>query len=156
MKSIAKIFVLLALLAVLLTYSSCDNTKPPTPSDEEVQLGKLSKTWKATSTSVTKDGVVQTGYDNFTLTLSGTVGAASYGYTTSGRPALSPWLSSGSWTFDTDPLTSIIRDKGTADELKMTYTVTEATLQITYNFQGTGYAGRVDNVKGQWVMTLGL
>ena len=153
MKSIAKIFVLLALSALLLTYSSCDNTKPPTPSDEEVQLGKLSKTWKATS--VKKDNVDQTGYTNFTLTLSGTVGATSYGYATAGRPPLSPWLSSGNWTFDTDPLTSIIRDKGTADELKITYTVTETTLQITYNFQGTGYA-RVGNVKGQWVMTFGL
>ena len=153
MKSIAKIFVLLALSAVLLTYSSCDNTKPPTPSDEEVQLEKLSGTWKTTSTSVTKDGVVQTGYNNFTLTLSGTVGATSFGYATAGRPPLSPWLSSGNWTFDTDPLTSIIRDKGTADELKITYTVTETTLQLTFNFQGTGYA-RVGNVKGQWVMTL--
>ncbi len=154
MKSIAKIFVLLALSAVLLTYSSCDNTKPPTPTDEEVQLGKLSKTWKTTSTSVTKDGVVQTGYTNFTLTLSGTVGATSFGYAAAGRPPLSPWLSSGNWKFDTDPLTSIIRDSG-VDELKMTYFVTETTLQLTFNFQGTGYA-RVGNVKGQWVMTFGL
>jgi hypothetical protein len=156
MKSIAKIFVLLALSATLLTYSSCDNTKPPTPTDEEVQLGKLSKTWKTNSTSVEKDGVVMTGYDNFTLTLSGTVGATSFGYTTTGRPALSPWPSSGNWKFDTDPLASIIRDDGTVDELNMTYTVTETTLEITFNFQGTGYAGRVDNVKGQWVMTFGL
>ena len=154
MKSIAKIFVLLALSTTLLTYSSCDNTKPPTPTDEEVQLGKLSKTWKATI--VKKDNVVQTGYTNFTLTLSGTVGATSFGYTTTGRPALSPWPSSGSWKFDTDPLTSIIRDDGTVDKLNITYTVTDATLEITFNFQGTGYAGRVDNVKGQWVMTFGL
>lgn len=153
MKSIAKIFVLLALSAVLLTYSSCDNTKPPTPTDEELQLEKLTGTWKATS--VKKDNVVQAGYTNFTLTLSGTVGATSFGYTTAGRPPLSPWLSSGNWTFDTDPLTSVIRDKGTVDELKITYTVTETTLQLTYNFQGTGYA-RAGNVKGQWVMTFGL
>lgn len=151
MKLTAKIFVLLALSAVLLTYSGCDNSKPPAPSDEEVQLGKLSNTWKATS--VKKDNVDQTGYNNFTLKLEGVVGAASYGYSTTGRPTLSPWLSSGNWTFDTDPLTSIIRDKGTADELKMTYTVTETTLQITFSFSGAGYAGRVDNVKGTWVMT---
>ena len=154
MKSIAKIFVLLALSAILLTYSSCDNTKPPTPSDEEVQLGKLSQTWKASS--VKKDNVDQAGYSNFTLKLEGVVGATSFGYSTTGRPALSPWPSSGSWKFDIDPLTSIIRDDGTVDELNMTYTVTETTLQLTFNFQGTGYAGRVDNVKGQWVMTFGL
>jgi hypothetical protein len=154
MKLTAKIFVLLAISTVLLTYSGCKKPKPPAPSDEEVQLGKLSKTWKATS--VKKDNVDQTGYSNFTLTLSGTVGAATYGYATAGRPALSPWLSSGNWNFDTDPLTSIIRDKGTADELKITYTVTETTLQLTYTFNGAGYAGRVDNVKGTWVMIFGL
>jgi hypothetical protein len=153
MKQTTKIFALLAISALLLTYSGCKNSKPPEPSDEEVQLGKLSKLWKATS--VKKDNVVQTGYTNFTLTLSGTAGSTSFGYVTAGRPPLSPWLSSGSWTFDTDPLTSVIRDKGTADELKMTYTVTETTLEITYNFQGVGYA-RVGNVKGQWVMIFGL
>ena len=154
MKVTSRIFVLLAILAVLLTYSSCDKHKTPAPSDEEVQLGKLSKTWKATS--VKKDNVDQTGYTNFTLTISGTAGAASFGYAAAGRPALSPWLSSGNWNFDTDPLTSIIRDKGTADELKITYTVTETTLQLTYTFNAAGYAGRVDNVKGSWVMTFGL
>jgi len=154
MKLTARIFVLVALSAALLTYSGCDNSKPPAPSDEEVQLGKLSKTWK--NPSVKKDNVDQTGYTNFTLKLEGVVGATSFGYATTGRPTLSPWLSSGNWTFDTDPLTSIIRDKGTADELKMTYTVTETTLQITFTFSGAGYAGRVGNVKGTWVMTFGL
>ncbi len=154
MKQTAKILVLLAISASLITFSGCNKSKPPAPSDQEVQLGKLSKTWKVQS--VKKDNVDQTGYSNFTLTISGTAGATSFGYSTAGRPALSPWLSSGNWTFDTDPLTAIIRDKGTADELPITYTVTETTLQITYNFQGAGYSGRVDNVKGQWVMVFGL
>lgn len=117
------------------------------------QLEKLSKTWKATSAK--KDGVDQTGYANFTLTLSGTVGATSFGYATTGRPALSAWLSSGNWTFDTNLLIGMIRDQGTSDELKMTYVVTETTLQITFTFTGSGY-GRVESVKGQWVMTFGL
>lgn len=150
MKLTARIFVLVALSAALLTYSGCDKNKTPTPSDEEVQLGLLSKTWKATS--VKKDNVDQTGYTNFNLTLSGVVGPSPFTYSTTGRPPLSPWLSSGNWTFDTDPLTSIIRDKGPVDELKITYAVTETTLQMTFNFQGAGYA-RVGNVKGQWVMT---
>jgi len=154
MKSIAKTFILLALAAVLLTYSSCDNTKPPTPTDQEVQLEKLTGTWKATS--VKKDNVDQAGYGNFALTIEGVIGASSFGYSTSGRPSLSPWPSSGKWIFDVDPITSIVRDDGTVDELNMTYTVTETTLQVTFNFQGTGYAGRVDNVKGQWVMDFGL
>jgi len=154
MKLTSKIFALLSLTLLLLTYSGCSNKPPVTPSDEEVQLGKLSKTWKATS--VKKDNVDQTGYANFTLKLEGVVGAATYGYATTGRPTLSPWLSSGNWNFDADPLTSIIRDKGTVDELKMTYSVTETTLQITYTFNGAGYPGRVNNVKGTWVMVFGL
>ena len=154
MKLTTKIFVLLALSTLLLTYSGCDNTKTPTPSDEEVQLGLLAKTWKATS--VKKDGVDQTGYTNFNLILKGVVGDPAFTYSTTGRPPLSPWPSSGNWTFDTDPLTSIIRDKGDVDdELKMTYSVTETTLKMNFNFQGAGYA-RVGNVKGQWEMTFGL
>ncbi len=154
MKSIAKTFIVLALSGVLLTYSSCDKSKPPTPTDQEVQLEKLTGTWKATS--VKKDNVDQTGYSNFALTIEGVIGASSFGYSTSGRPPLSPWPSSGKWIFDVDPITSIIRDDKTVDALNMTYTVSETTLQISFNFQGTGYAGRVDNVKGQWVMTFGL
>ncbi len=154
MKSIAKIFVLLALSGVLLTYSSCDNSKPPTPTDQEVQLEKLTGTWKAIS--VKKDNVDQTGYSNFALTIEGVIGASSFGYSTSGRPPLSPWPSSGKWIFDVDPNTGIIRDDKTVDALNMTYTVSETKLQLTFNFQGTGYAGRVDNVKGQWVMEFSL
>ena len=154
MKLTAKIFVLLLLSTALLTFNGCNKKPTPAPSDEEVQLGKLSKTWKATS--VKKDGVDQTGYTAFTLKIEGVVGAASFTYKADGRPSLSPWPASGNWNFDTDPLTSILRDKGTADELKMTYTVTETTLQLTYTFNGAGFSGRTNNVKGQWVMVFGL
>ena len=136
------------------TNFSIQNTKSQTITIKSSQLEKLSKTWIATS--VKKDNVVQTGYTNFKLTMAGTVGATSYGYATTGRPALSPWLSSGNWIFETDPLIGIIRDKGTSDELKITYTVTSTTLQISFNFIGAGYAGRVEDVKGLWVMTFGL
>ena len=95
--------------------------------------------------------VAQTGYDAFTLAISGTVGAPSFDYKTTGKPALSPWPSSGSWIFDTDPLTSILRDKGTTNELKITYAVTETELKLTFTYAGDG-KGRISNVKGQWVM----
>ncbi len=155
MKLTVKIFVLVVLSAALLTFSGCKPGTDPTPSDEEVQLGKLSKAWKATS--VKKDAVPQVGYDAFTLKIEGVVGSPSFTYSTTVRPTLSPWPSSGSWVFDTDPLASIIRDKGnTTNELKMTYTVTETTLQLNFTYNGAGVAGRSSNVKGQWVMIFGL
>lgn len=122
-----------------------------TISIEDFQLGKLSKTWSATSVKL--DNVDQTGYDNFVLTISGTAGSSTFGYSVTGRPVLGPWLSSGQWKFGASPETQIIRDSNTGDELDMTYSVTDTQLQITFTFTGDGYSGRVSNVKGQWVFT---
>ena len=126
-------------------------TDPPLATIEDIQLGKLSKTW--TATSVKLDNVDQTGYDNFALTLSGTAGGPVFPYSTTGRPVLGTWLSSGLWKFGASPETQIVRDPGTGDELNMTYSVTDTQLQITFTFTGDGYPGRVSNVKGQWVFT---
>jgi hypothetical protein len=68
---------------------------------------------------------------------------------------LSPWKASGSWEFGASPETQMIRDKGTADELAMTYSVNETTLSITFTFNGAGYS-RTGVVKGQWVYTFKL
>ncbi len=150
-----RILSLLGLVVALLTYSSCKDDKPAPEPITDVQLGKLSKTWKVDA--VTLDGVdKKTDYAAFQLVLSGTKGNTSFGYTTTGRPTLSPWKSSGSWEFGTAPETQIIRDKGTADELPMTYAVTETTLSITFTFNGAGYTSRTGVVKGQWVFTFKL
>lgn len=150
-----KILTLIGLVAVLLTYSNCgDDPAPPEPLTD-VQLGKLAKTWKINT--VTLDGVdKKADYPTFTLTLTGTKGNTSFGYTTSGRPTLSPWKASGSWEFGTAPETQMIRDKGTADELAMTYAVTETTLSITFTFNGAGYPARTGVVKGVWIYTFNL
>lgn len=150
-----RILSLLGLVVALLTYSSCKDDKSAPEPITDVQLGKLSKTWKVDA--VTLDGVdKKTDYAAFQLVLSGTKGNTSFGYTTTGRPTLSPWKSSGSWEFGTAPETQIIRDKGTADELPMTYAVTETTLSITFTFNGAGYTSRTGVVKGQWVFTFKL
>ena len=148
-----RILSLLGLVITLLTYSSCKDNKPTPEPITDVQLGKLSpKTWKVDA--VTLDGVdKKADYTAFELTMKGTKGNTSFGYETSGRPSLSPWKLSGSWEFGTSPETQIIRDKKTADELPMTYGVTETTLSITFNFSGPGYTSRTGVVKGQWVFT---
>lgn len=118
-------------------------------------MGLLSQTWKIKSVSL--DGADKTsGYTGFTLVISGTPGASSFVYTTSSRPATSPWLGSGTWVFGADPLSDIIRDKGTADELAMKYSVNDTQLQISFNFNGTGYQARTSVVKGAWIYVFQL
>lgn len=137
--------------AVILVFSGCGGKSSPAESTQDKQLGLLSHTWKAAT--VTLNSTDQSSsWTNFQLTISGTKGATSFTYSCAGRPALSPWPASGAWAFGTDPVTQIIRDKGTGDELPVTYTVTATTLQITFNYSGNGYT-RVNNVSGNWVFT---
>ncbi|MCE2936175.1 MAG: hypothetical protein ACK5V5_11590 [Cyclobacteriaceae bacterium] len=112
-------------------------------------MAKLTATWNIASAS--RDGVA-VDYTGFKLTISGTAGATSFDYSTQGRPALSPWKSSGKWSFGQSVETQIIRDPGTADELQMTYVVTDNSLQLTFTYNGNGFS-RVGVVKGQWVFT---
>jgi hypothetical protein len=140
-------------VGVLLMNSGCGGDKGPGQSTEDAQLAKLSKTWKASA--VTLDGTSQmANYGNFTLTISGTAGqtANGFNYTAAGRPSLSPWPSNGTFKFGADVATQLIRDDG----LPITYAVTDTApiqLQITFNYSGSGIAGRVNQVQGNWVMT---
>lgn len=159
MKFIKTLVVLFA-LGSLITFSNCGGggTTPEPVANQ--QFTKLQKTWKLTA--VTLDNTSQfaptgTYTNNFTLTVAGTKGdSKTFTYNIAGRPALSPWKANGSWDFGTDPATQIVRDPGsTTDKLDMTYSVTETTLQVQFNYQGAGYT-RTDQVKGNWVFTFGL
>jgi len=152
MKQIGKLFILGVVFGALLISQGCKKSTGPGETIEDVQLGKLSKKW--TKNTVTLDGVDQTGYDNFTLTISGTAGNTSFGYKAEGRPQLSSWPSDGTWKFGATPETTIVRDPDTQDALNVTYSVTETQLQITYTFSGAGYqGGRTAKVNGVWVFT---
>ena len=152
MKFAFRPLLFLAALGALLTYSGCGPDPTPEPTVEEVQLGKLKATWNVSDVKL--DGVSKTtDYTGFKLTVDGTIGNSTFGYSTAGRPALSPWPSTGNWSFGTDPATQIVRDPAnTADKLDMTYSVTDTQLQLTFNFARDGYA-RTSNVRGQWVFT---
>jgi hypothetical protein len=147
----------LALIIVLFTYANCGGDPPAPPPVTDVQFDKLIKgtPWKINT--ATLDGVDKTSdYTGFTLTFSGTKGSPPFNYATAGRPTLSPWKASGTWDFGAAPETQFIRDKGTADELPVTYAVTEATLTVSFTFNGAGYTARTGVVKGAWVFTFGL
>ncbi len=142
-----RLLPLVVIILVLPVLFGCPSKNEPTPSGTDQQLTKLSKTWKATSAKL--DGADQTGYTSFTIKLSGAAGATTFDYTTTGRPALSPWAAAGKFTFGTDFATQLTRD----DSLPVTYSVTDTQLQMTFNYSGAGIAGRVNNVKGNWVFT---
>lgn len=142
------------ILAGFTMLISCKD-KTVGPTEEEVQLQKLTKTWNLASASL--DGADPgVDYSNFTLTLSGTVGATNFSYSTQGRPIRSPWPGSGTWRFGSVVASQVVRDPGTNDELPLSYSVTADgnSLEITFNFSGEGYtAGRLDNVSGNWRFT---
>jgi uncharacterized protein YjaZ len=152
-----KLILLLLSLGMLFSLANCGEKSKPAEPIADQQLTKLSKTWKLTSVTLNTNTVTQ-NYSAFQLVMTGTKGATSFGYTTSGRPSLSAWKASGTWSFVKDQETTLItRDPdNTSDKLDMTYVVSESELQISFNFTGSGYQGRTDQVTGNWVFKFGL
>lgn len=153
---ILRVLSLLAVVAVLSTYTGCKSKDPDPEPIADVQFTKLAKTWKVSTVSF--DGTDRTAdYTGFQLVISGTKGTPPFSYTTTGRPSLSPWKASGTWEFGSAVETQIIRDKGSvADELAINYTVTESTLTLTFDFDGDGYTARTGEVQGPWIFTFTL
>ncbi len=142
---------------ILLVSQGCKKDSGPGETVEDIQLRKLSKTWNATSVKL--DNLDQTDYDNFALTISGTAGSPTFGYSVTGRPTtLSPWLSSGQWKFGASPETQIVRDPDTGDELNMTFhwkSVNAPVPPETFTYEGLdleGVARVIDNRLGQPVV----
>lgn len=154
MKFYLKSILSVLALAVILGYASCKPGGDDGPSVEEVQLGKLSRTWKVVD--VVRDGDhLAAEYADFELTLSGTAGATTFNYTKKGGPDLTPWPSAGTWKFGTNPETDIIRDPAPSTKtLDMNYVVTDTQLEITFDYNGAGEPTRTSEVKGSWTFTL--
>ena len=66
------------------------------------------------------------------------------------RPNPSPWGASGNWKFGTDPLTQIVRDPGTPEEIDATYTLTGNNLEIKFVIPDNWVGGRTQSVSGEW------
>ena len=158
MKLLTRTLSLLAIASTTLFFAGCGGDDPG-KKPEEVELGKLAKTWNIVSADL--DGATRTAeFANFKLTIGGTFDAANpdgpYDYDVTGsRPTPSPWPDAangngGTWTFGGTPTTDsglIARDDGTA----MTYTISGGQLTLTFNFTGTGYAGaKTAQVNGNW------
>ena len=149
------LLIALLLLAASSVFWKCGDTPPPPVNPQDAQLTKLSQTWKATSVTFNGNPLpTPTGYESFVLTASGKAGNPVFSYTTSGRPAKSPWPASGTFTFGTDFATVIIRED--LPNNPVTYSVTATQLQLTFTYVGSGFLARTGNVEGGWVFNFGL
>ncbi len=160
----SKVFIALALFGASASFWNCGGDSPPPVDPKDAQLAKLSQTWKATAVTYTSGGPATpvTGYENFTLTISGTAGQSTFDYTTSGRPSPpgtpTPWPASGNWEFGTDFSTVVIR---TDIPLPVTYSLNAAgtILQLSFDYSCAAcipYSSRTSSVSGQWSFTFGL
>lgn len=141
--------------SLLISSSGCKSKNDDPEPVTSIQLAKLTKAWKLTE--VMLDGTIkESDYPSFELVIAGVKGNELFSYTVTGRPSLSPWPQSGSWSFGTNPESEIVRDPDTDDEITMQYEVTENTLQLSFEFSGEGYASRTTDVGGEWVFTFGL
>jgi hypothetical protein len=159
MNALTRTLSLVIVGGVLLVFSSCGGDDPA-KSAEEVQLGKLSKTWNIVS--ATLDGTPRTAdFTSFQLTISGTFNSGSpsgpYNYSVSGsRPTPSPWPNSGTWSFSGSPSGDTGVMTRQPDNLPMSYSISSSgQLVVTFTCSTCDFAGaRTKAVNGNWVFTM--
>jgi uncharacterized membrane protein (UPF0136 family) len=124
-------------------------TKSPVM-DQQLDLLTNTTPWKVVA--VTLGGVDKmSDYTNFQLTMTGTTGQPAFNYSTSGRPSLGPWPSSGQFTFVTASTTDLSRND--TPPVIVQYAVTASNLNMSFSFAGNGYTNRTTNVTGDWIFT---
>ncbi|MEO1049821.1 MAG: hypothetical protein AAFX87_04330 [Bacteroidota bacterium] len=133
-----------ALFGVLLISSCGDDDGGETESERQTRLLTTPTSW--TLSSVTLDGVPVDGWNAFTINV---VNGSSVSTANAVFPG--PWSGSHTWEFGTSVTTQIVRDPGSNDELAVTYSVTETTLQLQFQFEGDGFTSRVE---GNWVFNM--
>lgn len=122
--------------------------------NEQSHLERLATEWNLSS--ATLEGTDRTAdFNNLQMTINGQFNGAggTYAYSFTGsRPNPSPWPASGTWQFDANPVSQIVR---LDDGQKISYTLengdTQLTLTLEFNYQGAGFAGsRIQEVGGNW------
>lgn len=141
-----KILLFIAIAMLVLVLADCHRGEDPgNPRDE--QMGKLSATWKCTQ--AVRDAIIQSGYDNFVVTISSIAGASSFSYACSGMPATSPWPSSGTLAFGDNILTNLLRDS----KLSVEYSLSSDGNVLELTFLYSSSTGRVKEIDGEWTFT---
>lgn len=152
MKIVLRMLSVLAVIVAAISFTRCDDDNGGGTSEEETQLNKLTAAWNVSSVTL-DDTDRTTDFPGLVLTISGTFDGtgSTYAYSFTGtRPNPSPWPASGTWQFDANPNSQIVR---LDDGQKINYTLASGDSQLTleFNYQGAGFAGsRVEEVAGNW------
>jgi hypothetical protein len=155
MKLATRILSLLVLAGLATFYVGCKGSNDPGKSDTDVQIEKLTATWKvANTTDVTLDGAAPAlDQKGLTLTISGSPGSKQVSYTATKRPVgPSAWPQGGTFEFDAAaPKTKVKRQ----DDVVVSYEFTaDGKLKMTFTQSGQGYTSndaRIESVAGEWV-----
>lgn len=158
---ILRLTFLFALIAGFVGLSSCKPDEKSDPSVEEAQLKLLtgnSETGKKWNVSKVRFGpglaTDRTAeYSGMAITFKGKYSGAntSLNYEVTGRPNLSPWPASGTWSFDENaPENLFMRD----DNVSFTYSLTANQLSLDFTYAGAGFPGRISAVEGTWSILL--
>ncbi|MEK6781746.1 MAG: hypothetical protein AABY93_08565 [Bacteroidota bacterium] len=129
----------LAALVALLAISGCKKDAPS--SQEVIKSRMISTSWEIKAVSI--DGVDKTSmYAGMTLQFTPTTYTATKGGVI--------WPSSGTWSFNSDDGTTILRNDG----LELTVQVTDATLDTSLYWQErTLGGGRLNSLQGNHVFS---
>lgn len=145
---IVRNYLFISSLLILAVLSNCGKKGGET-NEESIQMKRLTGTWNV---SVARnEDVLQSGYENCKITLSGSAKDEVFEYSISGAPTISPWTGVGTWKFGSNIETQIIRDPNTANEVEMDYVVSESALQLSFQYEvGTA---RTESANGYWIFT---
>ena len=145
-----KYLLIISFLAGFSLMIGCKNDGNDGPSEEEIQIGKLTATWAASS--VTLDGADRTAdWATFTLTATGTL---TYSTTNSGDGNV--WPSSGAWSFSGTTgagLEVLNRNDGVTVNID-NLTDTNLDLSFTFALAAPNKEGRLASVEGDWVFKM--
>jgi hypothetical protein len=146
MKIAARILSLAIIASAASLFMGCGGDDKKGKSEQDTQLELLNGTWNANS--VTLDGSAPSAnHDNFVLTINASAGNTTMTYSDTGRPSVSPWPGTGTFTFGTNVKSDLVRD----DAVDISYTVDGNSLVMTFTFNKDPYAGgRISSVTGQW------
>lgn len=160
MKVLTRTLSLLTIASLALFFANCGGDGGGDATKEQVQLGKLTKTWNIQSADL--DGSPRTpDFINFKLTIGGTYNSSTpngpYNFSVQGsRPDPSPWPASGTWTFSSIVSSgdegNLIRDDGVV----MHYIIqSNGHLILEVDCEDCDYAGaaRVASADGLWTFT---
>lgn len=150
MKHIAAISLYTVMLAMMCICAACSDDDKEGASIIDKQIGKLAGTWKAVSVSM--DQTYPEGYEEFELTIVKMDGSKGLNYLIANNAFSSPWISvtTGRFTFDsTEPDKYLIREDG----VKITYTVSETSLTMSFMYDEESSGGRISGVTGMWDFT---